>query len=213
QYQLHRARIGVFDLWRDFDNHPGADIMTLFGHGKIATPVQNVEGPRQGFADHEGIVALDNVQVIEVNLTLAQRKLIPDQALRRECWLRVHPQDIRHDASGWSPSRASSKTSSDAGDRRATKGRRRCAAGRSLAKCLPRGYFTAQERFIGPRMIPVAISPTVVDSDVVQKAVHSPQRPCPIEIEDYVGVATDHSILQQDGVLLTNEAAPPQVRD
>jgi hypothetical protein len=46
QYQLHRARIAIFDLWRDLDNHPSANIVTFVRDCKIATPFKNVVNPR-----------------------------------------------------------------------------------------------------------------------------------------------------------------------
>src|SRR5689334_3922726 len=70
--------------------------------------------------------------------------------------------------------------------------------------------FAADESFVGPGVVPSAVTAAVVNRLLIQKALNNLQRLSAFQIVDHVGIAVDYSILKQDFVRLPNEAATAQ---
>src|ERR1700732_4073098 len=76
-----------------------------------------------------------------------------------------------------------------------------------------RRFLAAQERLVGPGVVPIAVAAAIADADVAQIAVHDGERGGAVVVVDYIGVAVDRRVLEQDLVALADEAAALQVGD
>src|SRR5262249_7435051 len=85
-------------------------------------------------------------------------------------------------------------------------------AGRSGQNTLRR-FFPADEAFVGPHVAPISVTSAIGDSELVQVAVNRLERLCALQIEDDIRVAKLHRLSAQNLVVLSKQAAAPEIGD
>src|SRR5580658_9120009 len=75
------------------------------------------------------------------------------------------------------------------------------------------GFFPADERLVGPGVIPIAVASAIADAHILEEAVDRLERRGAVVIVDHVGVAVHGRVLEQDRIVVANEPAAPEIAD
>src|SRR3974377_1690631 len=73
--------------------------------------------------------------------------------------------------------------------------------------------FTAFEPLVGPGVLPITVSATIGNSNLVEISVNGRKRLGPVEIEYHLRMRTHHGAFMENGVIFPDQSAPAKVRN
>jgi hypothetical protein len=71
-YHCHLPGITVFHLWRDLDKNARANMISVVIDGEATSTSEDVIGTRDFLTDHEGVVSLLDLDIVDVEVLLIQ---------------------------------------------------------------------------------------------------------------------------------------------